>query len=301
MYGFVAGTVRSGRTLRTSGAAARCVAPRDAVARAQQRRASALYMQQAAQQDSVQVTLGENADGEMTWKDRAGKMIIPSLVEKENLFLDALYAFYAGKPLMSNDDFDTLKDDLSWQGSKTVTLNRDELKFLSAARAYSEGEPIMTDKEFDELKAELRKQGSVVALQTEPKCSVVSQTCWSDCVEDNVKRTVLYLPAMGISAIVWAVIAYEFTPLRSESPLLSLGVGLPIILLIGRVITEAILPDPLILKGKCPSCSSEQSVYFGNIATVDGWTDMAEVNCSNCGSKLTLDRAQRRFRLDMTK
>ncbi|KAA8493199.1 PGR5-like protein 1A, chloroplastic [Porphyridium purpureum] len=263
-------------------------------------RVSRVSMARTETAQDTPVKLIEGEDGEMQWENK-GRVIKPSLAEKENMFVDALYSFYAGKPLMSNDDFDALKEDLSWQGSQTVTLSRDELTLLAAVRSYSEGTPIMNDKEFDELKDRLRKQGSKAAIQVEPKCSIIQQACWSDCVEDNTRKTVLYLPGTGIGALIWAVVAFEFTPLRDESPLISLLVGMPFILLIGRILTETILPDPLILQGKCPNCASDQHVYFGTIATVEGYTDMAEVVCTNCSSKLTLDRAQRRFRLDMSK
>lgn len=46
-----------------------------------------------------------------------------SLGEKEQEFLDALRSFYfEGKPNMSNEDFDNLKQELLWEGSKASAL-----------------------------------------------------------------------------------------------------------------------------------------------------------------------------------
>eukprot|EP00184_Porphyridium_aerugineum_P008614 CAMPEP_0184693136 /NCGR_PEP_ID=MMETSP0313-20130426/1418_1 /TAXON_ID=2792 /ORGANISM="Porphyridium aerugineum, Strain SAG 1380-2" /LENGTH=279 /DNA_ID=CAMNT_0027151109 /DNA_START=317 /DNA_END=1156 /DNA_ORIENTATION=+ len=236
---------------------------------------------------------------ELSWVDaKTGQSIIPSQQEKENMFIDALYAYYAGKPMLSNEDFDTLKDDLTWQGSNVIRLSREELTFLQAARAYQSGQSIMSDAEFDTLREELKKKQSIVALQTDPKCSLITQTCWSDCTEDRFRQSVLYLPAAGIAAIVWAVVSY-FTPLADQSPLVSLAAGAPFIFVFAKIGTELILPDPLILTGKCPSCAAQQRVYFGNVATVEGYKDFAECKCTNCEAQLTLDKAKRRFRLDM--
>eukprot|EP00184_Porphyridium_aerugineum_P005185 CAMPEP_0184699472 /NCGR_PEP_ID=MMETSP0313-20130426/5737_1 /TAXON_ID=2792 /ORGANISM="Porphyridium aerugineum, Strain SAG 1380-2" /LENGTH=330 /DNA_ID=CAMNT_0027158573 /DNA_START=164 /DNA_END=1156 /DNA_ORIENTATION=+ len=246
------------------------------------------------------VTFSETDDKELSWLDPSTReMVVPSLQEKENMFVDALYAYYAGKPMLSNEDFDTLKDDLAWEGSTIVRLNREELTFLQAARAYQSGQPIMSDTDYDALRTELKKKSSIVALQTEPKCSLVTQTCWSDCTEDRVREFVLYTPAAGIAAIAWAVIAYEFTPLAEQPHVVSLAVGLPFIFAFAKIVTELVLPDPLILAGKCPSCAAPQRVYFGDVATVEGYKDVAECKCTNCEAQLTLDKTKRRFRLDM--
>lgn len=39
--------------------------------------------------------------------------------EKERIFMDAIQSFYYNKrQLLTDEDFDRLKDDLSWEGSK---------------------------------------------------------------------------------------------------------------------------------------------------------------------------------------
>mmetsp|Transcript_11223 Transcript_11223/g.20276 ORF Transcript_11223/g.20276 Transcript_11223/m.20276 type:complete len:307 (-) Transcript_11223:218-1138(-) len=239
---------------------------------------------------------GENV--EFVWKDpETGREMTLNSRQKEDLFVDAMYSYYAGKPLLQNDAFDVLKEDLLWQGSSVVMLSRDELRFMEAARAYAENSPIMSDDEYDELKKSLLTAGSPVALQREPKCSLVTQTCWSDCVEDRARQTVLFLPAAGIGALVWATLSYEFLGL-DLSPVLSLIFGTPFIALFSFIVTNIVLPNPLILLGKCPSCGVDQRVYFGTIATIDGYGDKAEVQCTNCKANLSLEKSSRRFRLD---
>lgn len=47
-----------------------------------------------------------------------------SLGEMESDFLAALQSFYFdGQPLMSNEEFDNLKEELQWQGSKVVIMS----------------------------------------------------------------------------------------------------------------------------------------------------------------------------------
>lgn len=109
--------------------------------------------------------------------------------------------YYEGKAIMSNEEFDNLKEELMWEGSSVVMLstvqllakplNRflldkntciyltrllcferilspaasDEQRFLEASMAYVSGNPIVSDKEFDELKLKLK-----VCKRFDPVC-----------------------------------------------------------------------------------------------------------------------------------
>uniref|UniRef100_M1AXK4 PGR5 1A, chloroplastic n=1 Tax=Solanum tuberosum TaxID=4113 RepID=M1AXK4_SOLTU len=80
-----------------------------------------------------------------------------SLGEMEQEFLQALQSFYyEGKAMMSNEEFDNLKEELMWEGSSVVMLSPDEQRFLEASMAYVSGNPIMTDEEYDKLKMKLK-------------------------------------------------------------------------------------------------------------------------------------------------
>ena len=93
--------------------------------------------------------------------------------EKERMFLDALQSYYvSGRQVMDDAQFDSLKEDLAWNGSEVVNLNRKEIMYLEAMQAYMKGEPIMADAEFDQLRDELREDGSSIAVSTEPKCYI---------------------------------------------------------------------------------------------------------------------------------
>jgi hypothetical protein len=88
----------------------------------------------------------------------------------EQEFLDAMSAYYYdGKATISDAEFDLLKEELLWAGSKVVVLDTDEQRFLEAVRSWGTGHPIMSDEDFDALRTELRQKGSIVAAQG-PRC-----------------------------------------------------------------------------------------------------------------------------------
>jgi hypothetical protein len=209
-----------------------------------------------------------------------------TLGEKELLFMDAVASYYRGEPILSNNEFDILQEELAWQGSKMVMLNRDELRFLEAYRAYSNGTPIMSDQEFDELKAKLKKSGSSIALQKGPRCSIVTETCYSNCVPDRTRMLSLYFPAAGIAALVYATVTFEFTPLRHVTPVLNLLIGTPVIAAAAKIVTELFFPNPLILVGECPSCTAPVRAYFGDAFGIKGNRREALTQCERCRSNL---------------
>jgi hypothetical protein len=86
-----------------------------------------------------------------------------SLVVKELMLFDSLYAYYqTGKSLLNNDDYGELKENLTWEGSSVATMNRQECMFVNAVAASKRGEPILSDEEYQELKTDLKTQGSWV-------------------------------------------------------------------------------------------------------------------------------------------
>ncbi|KAF5935500.1 hypothetical protein HYC85_026629 [Camellia sinensis] len=98
-----------------------------------------------------------------------------SLGELEQEFLQALQAFYyEGRAIMSNEEFDNLKEELMWEGSSIVMLTSDEQKFLEASMAYVAGTPIMSDEEYDKLKMKLKMDGSDIVVEG-PRCSLRSR------------------------------------------------------------------------------------------------------------------------------
>ncbi|CAN0169869.1 unnamed protein product, partial [Phaeothamnion confervicola] len=66
-----------------------------------------------------------------------GKQVLLTRDEKERIFIDAIQSFYfSGRKMLADADFDKLKEDLVWEGSDVVLLNRNETLFLSAMSSY---------------------------------------------------------------------------------------------------------------------------------------------------------------------
>ena len=87
------------------------------------------------------------------------------------LYISKSY-YVSGRQLLNDAEFDLLKEDLAWNGSAMVNMNRQETKYLASVQAYLKGKPILSDAEFDQLKSELKEQGSQFASSKEPKCYI---------------------------------------------------------------------------------------------------------------------------------
>jgi len=222
-----------------------------------------------------------------------GALIRLTLAEKERIFLDALQSYYVnGRQLLPDEEFDLLKEDLSWNGSNLVQMNRNEAKYLAAMQAYLNGEPIMADGEFDALKATLKEENSMFAVSTEPKCYIDTGICTVTMKEDFFRSNLLYLPVGAILSIVWLGFGFEIIePLIRLNPLLLFALGLPLIFNGAKTITDNfIFTDNKIVYGPCPSCEAENRIFFGNILGVEGFSDIATVKCPNCKSMFNVQR-----------
>jgi len=222
-----------------------------------------------------------------------GTLIRLTIAEKERIFLDALQSYYvSGRQLLPDEEFDLLKEDLSWNGSQLVQMNRNEAKYLASMQAYLNGEPIMSDTEFDALKATLKEEKSVFAVSTEPKCYIDTGVCTVTMKVDNFRSNLLYLPVSLALSVVWLGVGFELIePLVRLNPLLLFGLGIPLITKGAKKITDDyIFVDNKVVFGPCPSCEAENRIYFGNILGVEGFSDMADVKCPNCKAKFQVQR-----------
>ncbi|MED6133112.1 PGR5-like protein 1A, chloroplastic [Stylosanthes scabra] len=181
-----------------------------------------------------------------------------SVGEMEQEFLQALQAFYyEGKAIMSNEEFDNLKEELMWEGSSVVMLSSDEQKFLEASMAYVSGNPIMNDKEYDELKMKLKMEGSDIVVEG-PRCSLRSRK----------------LPEPFSFIFTWFA-------------------AVPLIVWLALSLTSAIVKDFLILKGPCPNCGAENTSFFGTILSISNGGKTNNVKCSGCGTEMVFDSTTR--------
>eukprot|EP00522_Entomoneis_paludosa_P013641 CAMPEP_0172440352 /NCGR_PEP_ID=MMETSP1065-20121228/996_1 /TAXON_ID=265537 /ORGANISM="Amphiprora paludosa, Strain CCMP125" /LENGTH=254 /DNA_ID=CAMNT_0013189143 /DNA_START=10 /DNA_END=774 /DNA_ORIENTATION=+ len=89
-----------------------------------------------------------------------------SLTVKELIYFDALHSYYrTGSSLLNNDDYETLKDNLTWEGSSVATMKADEALFVTAVASSKRGTPILNDQEYMDLKTTLKKEKSWVTAR----------------------------------------------------------------------------------------------------------------------------------------
>jgi uncharacterized short protein YbdD (DUF466 family) len=233
-----------------------------------------------------------------------------SIGEMEQEFLDAMSSYYyEGKAAISDAEFDLLKEELLWAGSKVVVLDGDEQRFLEAIRSWNTGHPVMSDEEFDKLRNDLRSKGSIVAAQG-PRCSLRSKKMYADAVPDYLRMTALNAPAallvLGLVFSIDDLTGFEISSLIELPPPYGIvalwGLVLPVLYLLSSSITNLVLRDGLILKGPCPCCGESNFTYFGDIFSIQGSRGSNTVECGNpaCRADLTFDYNKRVIAVDKT-
>ncbi|GAB4820823.1 hypothetical protein N2152v2_007869 [Parachlorella kessleri] len=214
--------------------------------------------------------------------------------EKEELFLNAMLAYYYDqKPILSNEEFDNLKEELYWEGSKVAVLSSEEKRFLEAKLAfYTPGHaPIMTDAEYDALKARL-SASSIFVVDDAPACSLGNAPGKrgqkaGDAATDYAKMAALYGVPAGVFLLILVgmdVLAGIKTPLAWDA-IFSLGVGYAGV--------SFLFKDAMVLKASCPNCGETNRTYFGDILSVSGSRETNKVKCPCCESELTFDAKKR--------
>ncbi|KAL1547548.1 PGR5-like protein 1A, chloroplastic [Salvia divinorum] len=208
--------------------------------------------------------------------------------EMEQEFLQALQAFYyEGKSIMSNEEFDNLKEELMWEGSSVVMLSADEQRFLEASMAYVSGNPILSDEEYDKLKKQLKIDGSEIVVEG-PRCSLRSKKVYSDLSVDYLKMFLLNVPAAVVALVLFFFLddltGFEITYLlelpEPFSFIFTWFAALPLILWLSFTFTNIIVKDFLILVGPCPNCGTENTSFFGTILSISSGGATNKVKCS---------------------
>eukprot|EP01025_Chloroclados_australasicus_P008396 TRINITY_DN1295_c0_g1_i1.p2 TRINITY_DN1295_c0_g1~~TRINITY_DN1295_c0_g1_i1.p2 ORF type:complete len:321 (-),score=32.29 TRINITY_DN1295_c0_g1_i1:305-1267(-) len=233
--------------------------------------------------------------------EKAKRVDSLTLGEKEAQFIGALQSYYyEGTSSLTDEEFENLKEELIWSGSKIAVLSSKEQRFLEASQAYQAGKPIMSDAEFDKLKMELKQEESFVTQQG-PRCSIRTGKMYSDCYPDYTRLLVLNIPAVllvllvvfGIDDITGFEIT-KFVELPQPYGIVALwGVTLPLLYVFSASLTDVVFKDAMILKGPCPNCGTENLTYFGNIFTVQGNRTENVIKCSNCKKELKFSAMKR--------
>lgn len=93
------------------------------------------------------------------------------LVVKEMIFLDCLYEYYFNekRSILANDDYNDLKEMLTWEGSAVVSMNAKEAQFVISVATSKRGQSTLNDADYDVLKSELLAANSwVVTTKFDP-------------------------------------------------------------------------------------------------------------------------------------
>ncbi|EOA17031.1 hypothetical protein CARUB_v10005263mg [Capsella rubella] len=244
---------------------------------------------------------GDNVDSNVLPYCSINKAEKKTIGEMEQEFLQAMQSFYYdGKAIMSNEEFDNLKEELMWEGSSVVMLSSDEQRFLEASMAYVSGNPILNDEEYDKLKLKLKMDGSEIVCEG-PRCSLRSKKVYSDLAVDYFKMLLLNVPAtvvaLGLFFFLDDITGFEITYIlelpEPFSFIFTWFAAVPLIVYLALSITKLIIKDFLILKGPCPNCGTENVSFFGTILSISSGGKTNAVKCTNCGTAMEYDARSR--------
>lgn len=244
-------------------------------------------------------------DGYVQTDPVTGESKALSLDEKEKLYLECLDAYYneGGKQLLGDEEYEQLKLDLDFDGSKIATFSKDEIKFVLANKRFGMGKPILDDEEYNALREKLRAAGSTVVIHQGAKCDVDTGICKSDLLVDAAKTRLLYLPGtIGGSLLLSEIMFWTI----HIDPILSIVLGAIPAYFFGVWFTENIFAQkPLVVQGSCPDCGALNNVFFGDLFNVmtDGIaggvseppSDVVKCKCINCKIDLEADRSKMIF------
>jgi len=293
----------------------------------------------------------ENFDGVIQrkeWRDGAAKaaalwqslhpdngdlfedLSVATMAELEVEYVDATFRFFNGDPIISDEEYAALKEELTWQGSVFPSLNRDELKWLEAELAYYRGEPIMPDAEFEELAAKVAAGGKRTEM-TAFLYFVKGKTELSDeqyrdeelrnsmnalgitvgrkgaagpMVEDSadlvelVDQQALFLASLGFFPLLVCCLtsglvlatAFGWGTAFQLWPL-TLGVGLGgAALLTQQLLVFLDLQDCVVLGSTCPACGSSQNHFLGGSQPELVYRH----KCTSCSHEVQIDLGRRR-------
>jgi len=246
-----------------------------AVPEAHQRRTAVVHMQQQLDDQAKSFYEGYVETDPVTGESKA-----LTLDEKEKLYLECLDAYYNedGKQLLGNEEYEQLKLDLDFDGSRVATFSADEIRFILANKRFKMNKPILSDSEYDTLRKKLKDLGSPVVIHEGAKCNLEDGICKNDMSVDNGKTRLLYLPGtIGASLLLSEIF---FWTLHID-PLLSLILGAVPSYFAGVAFTENVFAQkPLVVQAACPSCGVVNTVFFGDLFNVrtDGLAGPADPN-----------------------
>lgn len=111
-------------------------------------------------QDSSKDSIIEAVMNNSYWAE-AGPLVVQELI-----YLDSLYSYYhQGTQILNDEDFNDLKDELTWAGSDIASMSSKEALFVTAVTAYRRGDKLLDDIQYNDLKSKLTEAKSWVVAR----------------------------------------------------------------------------------------------------------------------------------------
>lgn len=201
----------------------------------------------------------DNLKQELQWE---GSQIM-MLTKEEMKLLEARQAYTKGKkpPLMSDQEYDALKDRLKAAGSMVFKMRSD-------VPSCSLDRPPVRGQKQGEADVDMYK---MFALQFPAVLAVTGLIAALDLATGG---SIAQLPT-GVAAFFWG------------------GIVVPFAYVTVNAISRFLFKDALVLRAPCPNCGEVNLTYFGDILTIEGSREQNTVKCSCCSSQLTFDAKQK--------
>lgn len=202
----------------------------------------------------------DNLKEELMWE---GSSVV-ILSSDEQKLMEACVAYAAGKPNLTDAEFDALKLKLKKTGSKIA---------IEGPRCSLRSRKVYSDSTVDYLKMFL--------LNVPAALIALTLVFFLDDLTGFEITYLLELPEPYSFIFTWFAV-------------------LPITFFTAQFLTNAILKDFLILKGPCPNCGVINNSFFGTILTIPSEGDSNKVKCEKCNSIMMFNLNTRLITLEST-
>jgi len=211
----------------------------------------------------------------------------PSLRKDEIEFVEASIAYARGEPVMSDEEYETLKTQVRGRGEKRNDV--------TALLLYTKGQQLLEPAEYDKLADEMQKLGIEVGL----KGASCTLTKTPETLEPDTESLTKMYAGLGAAPtlITFAIISILNAPWHGFHPYVTFsgflwGCG------ISAAATYALvrylgLHNTQILVGKCPCCETDMKQLFAG----DEPADMYEKSCPVCGTGCEISRKDMKMKL----
>eukprot|EP00667_Euglena_gracilis_P007112 EG_transcript_7174 len=212
---------------------------------------------------------------ELSWQGSG----FPALRRDEVEFVKAVIAYQKGEPILSNEEYDKLKNRIKEKGKR-----QDVTAYLLAIK----GKDLLPPEKYAKLKEEMRAAG--VRASPSGLTSTLSET--PNTLQYEVLEVLTMYSALGLvpSAICasgWGFLAFLLGGLKGVGTMATVGfpvIGASSFLLTREMIRYLDLTGPKLVKGTCPCCETPIQASFFDC------TPAAKVEkCPSCGTLCNLD------------